>query len=287
METTATPPLVRAVDRIEEVVELGPDAQVDRKAIVLRPGDWDRTDPFLMMAEDWFSSVGFDWHPHRGFETVTVVLEGEAGHTDNRGGAGVLGRGDAQWMTAGRGIIHRELAHGGRPVHSLQLWLNLPPEKKLVEPRYQDLRYAAMPVAADDRAVARVFAGSSRGVDGPALTHWPVGMLDVDLEPGGRYDHDLDGAHRAFGYVLAGEVRVGDATIATGQVLWSDPVGDGPSALPIAASADGGPARVLVFHGIPIGAPVVQYGPFVMNTEHEIEDAFLAYRAGEFGPVPA
>ena len=134
----------RRVDRVDDRIRLGADAQVDDKAIVITPHDPARTDPFLVLAEDWFSSPGFEWHPHRGIETVTMVVDGALEHGDNIGNAGVLGPGDVQWMTAGRGIIHRELAYRDEHVHTLQLWVNLPSESKMIDTDYQDLR-------ADDR----------------------------------------------------------------------------------------------------------------------------------------
>src|SRR3954447_5297286 len=141
MSTTTT---TRRIDRIHDVVHLGGDSQVDRKALVLPPGHFDLFDPFLMLAEDWFSTPGFDWHPHRGIETVTIVVDGALEHGDSRGNAGVLGPGDVQWMTDGSGIIHRELAHRDERVHSLTPWVNLPPTSKMVDSRCQDFALADM-----------------------------------------------------------------------------------------------------------------------------------------------
>jgi redox-sensitive bicupin YhaK (pirin superfamily) len=123
---------MRTVARVEGKVRLGPDAQVDDKALIITPRDPRRSDPFLALAEDWFSDPGFEWHPHRGIETVTLVLEGVLEHGDNVGNSGVLEPGDVQWMTAGRGIIHRELAFRNEHAHTLQLWVNLPAERKFV-----------------------------------------------------------------------------------------------------------------------------------------------------------
>jgi len=125
---------LRTVDRVEAKTRLGPDAQVDDKAIIIMPNDPRRTDPFLALAEDWFSEPGFEWHPHRGIETVTTVLDGILEHGDNLGNAGALQPGDVQWMTAGRGIIHRELAFRNELAHTLQLWVNLPASKKWSTP---------------------------------------------------------------------------------------------------------------------------------------------------------
>jgi len=166
---TSTSPLLqeRRIDRSHAVLELGPDGQVDRKAIVIPPSNFELFDPFLMLAEDWFSRPGFDWHPHRGIETVTVVLDGALEHGDSRGNAGVLGPADVQWMTAGSGIIHRELAHRDEHAHTLQLWVNLPSTHKMVESRYQDFTLESM--LADVRTGARAHAVSGRlgGVEAP------------------------------------------------------------------------------------------------------------------------
>ena len=152
--TTTT--VVRSVDRVLAKQHLGPDQQVDDKALVIAPVDPTLTDPFLMMAEDWFSAPGFDWHPHRGIETVTTVLDGVLEHGDNLGNAGALEPGDVQWMTAGRGIIHRELAYRDEHAHTLQLWLNLPAADKLGETHYQDLLAASRPRLVRPGAVVEV-----------------------------------------------------------------------------------------------------------------------------------
>ena len=142
-----TKPARRTVARVETKRRLGPDAQVDDKAMIIGPDAPRRTDPFLVLSEDWFSSPGFEWHPHRGVETVTTVLDGVLEHGDNAGHAGALEPGDVQWMTAGRGIIHRELAYRNEHAHTLQLWVNMPASAKLASTRYQDIRAAARPVS--------------------------------------------------------------------------------------------------------------------------------------------
>jgi redox-sensitive bicupin YhaK (pirin superfamily) len=136
----------RKIAKVSNRYFVGGDEQADNKAILLEPGHWQEYDPFLLMAEDWFSTQGFDWHPHRGIETITVVLDGKLEHHDNRGGHGILKQGDVQWMTAGKGLLHREMAYNKQPVHTLQLWLNLPSDKKMIEPKYQDLRGDVVPI---------------------------------------------------------------------------------------------------------------------------------------------
>jgi quercetin 2,3-dioxygenase len=276
----------RGVTRVTERQVLGADAQVDRKAVVVPPGDWGAHDPFLLLFEDWFSAVGFDWHPHRGIETVTVVLDGQLEHRDNRGGHGVLGEGDVQWMTACNGLVHTELARG--QVHSLQLWVNLPADAKLVEPRYQDLRAADMPVRTEPGVTVRVFSGRSGDVEGPAANHHPVTMVDARLDPGATLVQELDPTARGFAYVLDGDGRFGSDGVAaaTGQVVWLDPgAPDAPAEWHVTAGDDG--VRFLFWAGEPLAEPVVTYGPFVMNTRAQIADALADYQAGRFGPVPA
>jgi quercetin 2,3-dioxygenase len=171
----------RHIAKVSDRIHYGEDEQADNKYIVLKLGSWAETDPFLLMAEDWFSTNGFDWHPHRGIETITVVLEGELERRDNRGGHGVLKPGDVQWMTAGRGILHKEMARNKQQVHTLQLWLNLPAESKMVEPTYQDLRGDKASVRREPGVEARVFSGRSGNVEAiPRVSNYlPVTSLSL------------------------------------------------------------------------------------------------------------
>jgi redox-sensitive bicupin YhaK (pirin superfamily) len=264
----------RVIDRVHGVSALGGDSQVDKKALVIPPGHWEMFDPFLMLAEDWFSTPGFDWHPHRGIETVTLVLEGALEHGDNRGNAGVLAPGDVQWMTAGSGIVHRELAHRDEHVHTLQLWVNLPSSHKMVEARYQDFT-----------------VGTDTPI--PADTHWPVAGQRVTVEPGRSRAVTIPGDHRAFLYVLDGAVLAGERRepLSAGDVAWSDPVpgpdADAETVLELHAPEGERVAHAVLFSGRPIGEPVVARGPFVMNSADEIRQAFADFHAGKFGDVPA
>jgi quercetin 2,3-dioxygenase len=256
-----------------------------RHRFVLEPGHWAEFDPFLMMMEDWFERGTFGDHPHRGIETVTVVLEGHLEHRDNQGGKGLLGPGDVQWMTAGRGIIHAEEPVAGETVHSLQLWLNLPRARKLTDPRYQDLRGEAMPVRREPGAQVRLFSGSSGDVAAGTLNHVPVVMAELVVEAGGSVTQELPGSYSGFVYVLEGSGRFGanETRGEQGQVLWLGPV-DGAPRSEVTVRAEQ-PLHALLLAGEPLHEPVVAYGPFVMNTEAEIMDAFADYRAGKFGPV--
>lgn len=280
MTAELTKPTRRTVARVETKRRLGPDAQVDDKAMIIGPDAPGRTDPFLVLSEDWFSSPGFEWHPHRGVETVTTVLDGVLEHGDNAGHAGALEPGDVQWMTAGRGIIHRELAYRNEHAHTLQLWVNMPAAAKLTGSGYQDIRAAGRPVsAAGGVRIDPVSGRSSAGVSGALLT----------LEPGTALDHPLPATHRAFGYVLSGRALISGQKVVAGQVAWSDPAGPpgAASVLPVRAAPDQDEVTtIMLYSGPPIGEPVVLGGPFVMNTRAEIAAAFADFHRGAFGPVP-
>ncbi|HEU5158501.1 MAG TPA: pirin family protein [Streptosporangiaceae bacterium] len=278
----------RTVARVDDRRRLGPDEQVDDKAMVFAATDPTLTDPFLFLSEDWFSKPGFDWHPHRGIETVTTVLDGVLEHGDNLGNAGALEPGDVQWMTAGRGIIHRELAYRDEHAHTLQLWLNLPATHKLTDTRYQDLVRARQPRITRPGAALDVISGTVDGVTGPARRHVDVQGAVLTLEPGTALDYPLPAAHRAFAYVLSGRVAIAGRRLAAGQTAWSDPVdaGTGDSTLRFSAPDGDGVTRVMIYSGTPLREPVAVGGPFVMNHPTEITQAFLDLRAGKFGEVP-
>ena len=294
-------PIPRTVDRVGDGLHAGPDAQVDDKRLLIAPTEPACTDPFLVLVEDWFSAPGFEWHPHRGLETVTFVVDGVLEHGDSLGNAGVLRAGDVQWMTAGRGVIHRELAYRNEQAHTLQLWLNLPAAVRMTDTRYQDLLAAARPRVTRPGAVIDLVSGTVDGVTGPAQNHWPVLAVLVTLDPGAELALPLPATDRAFVLVLDGAADVAGRSVRPGQVAWSDPVpgaddradegaGDGAGAgsvLPLrAAGGTDGQARLLVCSSRPIGEPIAMGGPFVMNRTEEIEQAYRDYRSGGFGPVP-
>ncbi|MGP8000122.1 MAG: pirin family protein [Streptosporangiaceae bacterium] len=282
MTAELTEPVRRTVRRVGTKRRLGPDTQVDDKALIISPDAPARTDPFLVLSEDWFSSPGFEWHPHRGVETVTTVLDGVLEHGDNAGHSGALEPGDVQWMTAGRGIIHRELAYRNEHAHTLQLWVNMPAAAKLAGTGYQDIRAAGRPVTA---------AGGVRidVIPGAAVSHWPVSGAVLTLEPAAAVDYTLPAADRAFGYVLSGRAVIAGQPVAAGQIAWSDPAGPpgASSVLPVSAvPGQDGETAIMLYGGPPIGEPVVLGGPFVMNTRAEIKAAFTDFHRGAFGPVP-
>lgn len=279
----------RSVSRVTTKEQLGADAQVDDKAMIITPVDPALTDPFLALMEDWFSEPGFDWHPHRGLETVTTVLDGVLEHGDNIGNAGALQPGDVQWMTAGRGIIHRELAFRNEHAHTLQLWLNLPARLKMVDTRYQDVLAGARPRVSLPGVAVDVLSGTVAGVTGPALTHWPVRSAIVTLDPGASLDYPVPADHRAFAYLPAGQASVAGRLLRAGQTAWSDPSDPSDTAdtvLALAAPDGGERATVMIYSGRPIGEPVAMGGSFVMNEPSQITQAFADFRAGRFGDVP-
>jgi hypothetical protein len=224
---------------------------------------------------------GVGWHPHRGFETVTVVLDGEVDHEDTAGHGGRIGRGDVQWMTAGAGLLHKEMhspeftRRGGR-FHALQLWVNLPAKSKMTPPRYQTLLASDIPVVDG----VRVIAGEYRGARGPAQTFTPVNLFLVDLKANRSVQLNLQDGYSTALYVVQGKIKVNGETASDGELAVLDRDG---SEVSIDAAAD---AVVFVMNGAPIDEPVVGYGPFVMNTTREIQQAFADYHAGRLGTVP-
>ncbi len=278
----------RTIVRVEDQIHLGADSQVDDRNVVITPLNPDLTDPFLLLAEDWFSTSGFEWHPHRGLETVTLVLDGVLEHGDNLGNAGALVAGDVQWMTAGRGIIHRELAFRNERAHVLQLWVNLPAEQKMVETRYQDLRAPVRPVIERDGAHLDVISGRVDDISGAALNNWPISGTLITVEPNARLEHLVPAADRAFFYVISGGVTIDGHDLRSGQIAWSDPVPQATVSAITLATGDGDkPSVVMAYSGQPIHQPVAMGGPFVMNSQAEIEQAFRDFHSGRFGDVPS
>ena len=253
----------RQIDRVARVMPQGPNSQVRMKQLVIGAEGWEKTSPFLFLSEDWFGPPGgFETHPHRGMQTVTIVLEGSLEHRDHTGAHGILNAGDVQWMTAGHGVLHSEMPKGD--VHTLQLWLNLPAKLKMIPARYQDQRLKDVPVNGN----VRVYAGKSGSVESPHGSDYPMWLLEIR----GSAEQEIPSAYRGFVYVLEGSAEVGGRKLAKGEVGWFEP-GEG------GLSFKGG-FRALVFAGEPIVEPVVAYGPFVMNTRQEIVQAFEDYQSG-------
>ena len=264
--------------------------------------DLARLDPFVHM--DQMGEVdygpgepkGTAWHPHRGFETVTYIIDGTFRHQDSNGGGGLITNGDTQWMTAGGGILHieeppEELGISGGLFHGFQLWVNLPRTLKMTNPRYQDIRAGQVGLlsSADGGALLRLIAGDLAGYRGPGVTHTPITLLHATVAPGAQVRLPWRRDFNALAYVLAGSGTVGveRRPVRTGQLavfgpgdvitFGADPRQDGP----------GKDFDVLLLGGQPIREPIAAYGPFVMNTRDELITAFEDYQAGRLGSIPA
>jgi quercetin 2,3-dioxygenase len=268
--------------------------------IVRRPfptQGFDLYDPFLLLDEmgpaDYGpgEAVGAPDHPHRGFETVTYVLEGEFEHEDSAGHRGLLRAGDVQWMTAGAGIVHSEMpserirAQGGR-VHGFQIWINLPARLKMTRPRYQEVAASGIPVgrSEDGRAQVRVIAGEALGARAVIDTLTPIVYQDWTLEAGADVTVALGPEQRGVVYVFAGKARVGDqeTEVADGQLGLLAGTGEN---VRLRGPTEGPPARLLLLAGVPIAEPVARYGPFVMNTRQELAQAVEDFQSGRMGEI--
>lgn len=244
----------------------------------------DNLDPFLLLDE--FGSdnstdyiAGFPDHPHRGFETVTLMLDGIMRHEDSAGNGGSLLPGGVQWMTAGRGIVHSEMPETREGLmRGFQLWVNLPAKDKMAEPRYQNIEPDDVPeIHTDDGATVRVIAGVVNGVDG-AVTDIAVQptYLDITLAPNGRFSLPLPEGHQGFVYLYEGSASVEDVALKKSN-LGVLSKGDG---LEVQGGENG--ARLILVAGAPLNEPIARHGPFVMNTREEIQQAFDDFRAGRF-----
>jgi quercetin 2,3-dioxygenase len=240
-----------------------------------------RLDPFLML-DEFFSDnpddylAGFPAHPHRGFETVTYMLDGHMQHKDNHGNTGDLGPGDVQWMSAARGIVHSEMPQQseGR-MRGFQLWLNLPAKEKMKPAAYRDIGSSEIPVVNGVKVIAGKLGGTTGPIYGGATDPY---YFDVHLAPGALFEAPLPAGHSAFLYAYEGQVLIGEARKALPQRA-AGLLGEGES-VRIEGGQEG--ARVLLLAGRPLHEPVVQYGPFVMNTREEIEQAITDYQSGAF-----
>jgi redox-sensitive bicupin YhaK (pirin superfamily) len=275
--------IIRKVSRVEAGMATSDGAGVNLTRVI-GTRQLLELDPFLLLDE--FKSEnpddyigGFPLHPHRGFETITYLLHGNFRHQDSKGNEGYLTSGSVQWMTAGRGIIHSEMPEmADGLVWGYQLWLNLPAEHKMVEPRYQDISPEQIPSVDDEGSQVNIIAGEYRGIQGPAKTWISATYLDVVLDPGSRFQHRISGDLTVFAYIIVGDAKFGsppDLTDAVaGQLLV---FGDGDAV--IAASGKEG-ARLLLLAAQPLREPIVRGGPFVMNTREELVQAFLDYQNG-------
>ncbi len=256
----------------------------------------DLLDPYLLLDEmepiDHApgEARGAPDHPHRGFETVTYMLDGEFEHRDSRGNHGTIRAGDVQWMTAGDGIIHSEMpsrriqTEGGR-FHGFQIWVNLPREKKRATPRYQSLQAAEITTLEGTGWRARIIAGSLLGVDGPAATHTPIGAAHITVEPGGRIEIPVPDGHNAGVYAFSGSGSAGDPPTPLPERSLAVFERGGEAVVVEAVSDAASTLEALVLTGRPLDEPVARYGPFVMNTRDELIEAIEDYNAGRMGSI--
>jgi quercetin 2,3-dioxygenase len=266
-------------------------AGVKLKRVIGTP-QLDMIDPFLMLdefgsddPESWIA--GFPDHPHRGFETVTIMLEGRVKHGDSVGNSGVIEAGDVQWMTAGRGIIHSEMPEraDGR-LRGFQLWVNLPARLKMTPPRYQDVSAARIPSINRDGATVRVIAGRAFGAQGAASTLIPIRLLDLVLASEAHFQIDVPDSHACFVYVYEGAVSAPDRAGGLRELERGTlAVLEGSDAVELKAGGAG--AKVLFADAEPIREPIARYGPFVMNTRAELAKAFEDYSSGALDKATA
>lgn len=257
-------------------------------------GDTAAISPFLLF--DYAGPANFDpndgaprgvgQHPHRGFETVTIVYDGEVSHRDSAGNGGTIGAGEVQWMTAGSGIIHEEYhsqgySKTGGPFRMVQLWVNLPAEHKSAPPAYQAITRDTIAAVELDGGTARIIAGELNGTRGPAQTFTPINLWDVRLDAEAEVSLPLPDGHNSMIAVLAGHVTIDGEGVGQAEIAKLSVSGEG-----VVVKADGD-AMLLVLTGEPIDEPVVGYGPFVMNTEAEIRQAINDFNAGRFGRTSA
>jgi redox-sensitive bicupin YhaK (pirin superfamily) len=254
-------------------------------------------DPFLLLDHlgpvTWGpgEGIGAPDHPHRGFETVTYLLSGGFQHKDSAGHAGKLTPGDVQWMTAGSGVVHSELPsdefmRDGGVMHGFQIWVNLSARDKMMAPHYQEIPGAKIPaaVSGDGKVTVRVIAGAAMGVSAVIETRTPIYFLHFTLQPGGQVVQDVPAGYNALVYLISGSVQIGQEHIPAreGQMVQ---LGDGDTVRLAAANDATAPADFLLLAGQPLNEPVARYGPFVMNTREEIEQAFRDYQSGRMGRI--
>lgn len=259
----------------------------------------DNIDPFLLLdhmgPNDYApgTAKGFPDHPHRGFETVSYMLEGALEHRDSAGNKGIIAAGDVQWMTAGAGVVHSEMPaesfreSGGR-LNGFQLWVNLPKSDKMTAPRYQDTLAANIPIyESEDKSVwVKVIAGSSKGKQAVISTHIPILYLHVILQPGASFSQAVPLAHTALAYVISGQGKFDEKKVEADQLVIFSNHDNGADSDVVMFTAEGNQAlSVLLIAGEPINEPIARYGPFVMNYPAEIKQALVDYQEGRMGQI--
>ena len=272
---------------ISQIIE--PQLVLEGAGVLLRrsvsPRVSNEHDPFLLFDHFAFNNPlegpirGFPMHPHRGIETVTYILDGSVSHRDSLGNAGVIGPGDVQWMTSGRGILHEEMPRRGESgnIYGFQLWVNLPAAQKMGQPRYQEVNSSAIPAIEKDGVTVRLVAGELDGIRGPVteIAASPL-YMDVKLDPGSKFIYPTPSGHTVLAYVFEGTGEFsGEIVESVSMVVFND---DGNQ---IEVKSDVG-VRFMLIAGAPFKEPIVPYGPFVMNTVEEIQQTLAELRNGTF-----
>lgn len=251
-------------------------------------------DPFLLLDEmgpvilSTGEAKGAPDHPHRGFETVTYLIDGVFEHKDSQGHSGKLSPGDVQWMTAGSGVIHsempeKEFAQKGGKLHGFQLWVNLPKKDKMAKPHYQDISADKIPTVQKNDVRVKIIAGESMGKKALIQTKTPIMYLHFTLQPGSKITQAIPQDYNAFAYVMDGEGIFGENPVHKEQVVLFGQ--DGNQVEIKAPDNTTTPLDVLLIGGVPLGEPIARYGPFVMNTDQEIQEAILDYNSGKMGKI--
>jgi len=272
---------------VSRVIE--PQYVIEGAGVLLRRSIAPRTsnefDPFLLFDHFAFNDPiegpirGFPMHPHRGIETVTYMLEGSTHHRDSLGNSGLIGPGDVQWMTSGSGILHEEMPRRGPKgtIYGFQLWVNLPSKLKMIAPRYQEVISSQIPVHEKDGVRVRLVAGSAEGLAGPVteIAAAPL-YLDAELAPGREFAQSTPVEYTVLAYVFEGEAVFGSQTVAAVRMIQFGPGEE------IRVRTENSPARFMLIAGQPFREPIAPYGPFVMNTREEIQQALQELRDGTF-----
>ena len=270
----------RQINQIVEGVKTTDGAGVNLTRIIGSP-ELNMLDPFLLLDE--FGSdnpddyiAGFPPHPHRGFETITYMLNGKWQHRDSAGNEGKLGEGSVQWMTAGRGIVHSEMPiQTDGLARGFQLWLNLPKEKKMIEPAYQDIESEQIPFVKNDKGTVKVISGEYNGIIGPGKSHTPVLIMDIRLNPEREITIPIMDGWNAFGFIYEGDVKSGES-LSKGQLAVYNTEGN------VHFKTNGTQASIYLVAGRPLNEPVARGGPFVMNTRDEVLKAYEDFHKGKF-----
>ena len=250
-------------------------------APVVSPENFEMTDPFILLMDDHFDMgnrpVGGP-HPHAGFETVTLILDGAIYDRDE---GGMLDAGEVQWMTAGSGVIHNEDVKTKGRVRLLQLWLTLPKNDRWSAPGFQVIHSDSIPVRHEPGAQIRVYSGSSGGLRSGTQNHVPVTMVEISLEPHASIEQEVPASYNGFAFVIGGSVQIGKTVVNAGQVGWLDrPSQNSESVLHVVARESG--ARLVLYMGQPQGNPIVSYGPFIGDSKQDIARLFAEYQVGRF-----